>query len=247
MKYLIFAVLSSFILSCSSNDDSSQELDENQLFIKQVNEDGLPLIKYTYTNNRISSKEYYDLGQLYRTDNYEYSNDMVIVSYFSAQDELTSIRKYFSVSNDISRRDACNENGELINYRVYSFSNNTCGFVSIDFYNDNDQLNSRNIFQYVDENCSMESTRFNSSDQVLSKEQWIRDDKNFHNEKGLLDFFRHENLGNTLTYTKWNSNDVVDIEFSYESSFEYNSLNYPISEQRTYLNGSSKEITYEYY
>jgi len=246
MKKIYLICISIIILSCSS-DDSNDTILPEELFIKQINENGLVSRKYTYQNNLISSREFYESGALWRKEFFEYTNDTVFIRSYNSSNELTQTRKYYTVTGNTSRRDRYNANNEFVNYRTYYFSDNTCGFVSIDFHDDDDTLTSTSTFNYTDSNCSMESTRYDSANEIISKEEWTRDDKNLFNKNELLDFFRGDNLGNTIIYHRWDSQNNMELEHSYESSFEYNNSNYPISENREYLNGTLKEITYEYY
>ncbi|MFI1743194.1 hypothetical protein [Thalassobellus sediminis] len=247
MKKTFLIFLSIVVLSCSNNDDSTQNSNPNQLFLKQINKNGLISSKYLYQNELVSSREYYDSGELWRTETLEYSGNTISINSYNSSGELTQIRKYYAISESTFRRDRYNSNNELTNYRIHTFSDNNCGFVSIGFYNNNDVLTSTNTFQYFDDNCSMESINFDSNNEIVFTEEWIRDDKNQYRKNEILDFFRADNLGNTTIFNRWDSQNNIETEYSYESSFEYNTYDYPISEQRNYLNGTSDEFTYEYY
>tara|TARA_B100000678_G_scaffold282603_1_gene281732 strand:- start:627 stop:1379 length:753 start_codon:yes stop_codon:yes gene_type:complete len=247
-NYLIFIFL--ILLSCSNDDsnrDSNEVLKPHELFIKQVNLDGLVFRKYTYKNNLISSREYYRNGKLWRQENIKYSNDTIFIENYDSSNKLIQLFKYYNLTENISVRDEYDSKNQMVSYRIYNFSNDNCGYVNYEDYDVNDNLSSKRTFNYIDSNCSVESSRYNFNGELSFKEQRIRDDKNRTNKNETLEFFRGKEIGNTIVYNSWDSEGNIEFMYSYESTFNYNDENYPIYESRKYLDGTVEEMTFEYY
>ena len=166
---------------------------------------------------------------------------------YNSSNELASTKKYYDISNNISKREKFNDNDDLVDYRIYNFDDNDCGFISLYYYNPDDSINYLFTYDYIDENCSMTTTRTNSNYEIINYEEYIRDNMQQSRKSTLIDFFRADNLGNTIKYTIWDENDNINTERSFESVFQYNSGNYPITEIRTYVDSTVENLTFEYY
>lgn len=253
MKRIYVAFISFVLLSCSNENvdnttlDVDNTLDIEELSLKQVNVNGLVSKKYSYQNNLIASIEYYDSGELNSKEIYEYSNDTIFRGSYDSLNEFILDKKYYSVTEDMSKIDSYNSENEISSSLTYNFNNNSCGYVSLESYSNRSGFRSKRIREYVDSNCNIEDTVFNSDNEVLYKQHFTFDDKNRFDKSVFSYFFKSSNYGNTITYTYYDDLNVIDTELSYKSSFEYNDHNYPISESREYLDGTLEEFTFEYY
>ena len=253
MKNLPYLLLICLAFACSkdNSDDTNDPppvVNQNKLLLKDVVEDGVIASSYEYyQDDKVKTRMIYNNGDLFRTDDYEYTADTTFRMAYDSDDVLYQIVKFFSVSDNVSRVETYDENSELMNYRVYTFSNHVCGFTGLEYFDDADNLICEKTFVYGEDNCSATSNSLNISGEVLSMEEWTRDGKNQNLQSTLLDFFRAESLGNTTEYKRWDENNILIESLSYESTFEYNSDDYPVSEFRTYTDGTEKNYTYTYY
>ncbi len=91
------------------------------------------------------------------------------------------------------------------------------------------------------------SLRFSSNNEIQNSEEYIRDNMHQSKKSTLIDFFRADNLGNITKYSRWDENNDIENEYSYNTTFQYNSNNYPILEERVYLNNELVIFSFEYY
>ncbi len=114
-----------------------------------------------------------------------------------------------------------------------------CGYELIE------KSEQQNSITFTDENCSyLEEIRLIGDTTVWTRINYVKDNKNSAFTSTIMPFFSFPNTGNTTEITTFQSiSGSMDL-IQYE--YEYNEQDYPVKRIRT-SNGSTSEITYEYY
>lgn len=252
MKNIIqIFVLSLIIMSCSSSDDSNSndngnEQEEILLLIKNISKNGILITSFDYyDNDKLKTKFSYS-GINPITSQYTYTNTNTILQIYNESGELFSSQELYSINDESSRIDHYNSNIDLTSYRIYTFSNNSCGFDSIDLFDQSNNLVTEHMYTYFDDNCSADVI-INNVNTGKFRIEYTMDNKQYAEVSSRLPFFKRDINHNTKSLRFWFSNDQLNNDASYDSDFEYNNDNYPITETRTYLSGLIEEYTYEYY
>lgn len=254
MKLFFLIIISITLFNCSSNDDNSNDdipiVQSENLLLKTITKNDIVYISYEYNEDNTVKlyKSYTEDGTLVFTHNHEYVNNEVIVKTFDVSDNLIEISKFYDLDIDESKAEIFDSNDILTSYVIYNFSGSSCGDVTKSFFEPNDLLFRISFSDHFDENCSEIITSTDGGgNEIFGVQEITRDDKNWFLKSGRLSFFRDSEVGNVIKYININNLGVISEEFSFDSDFEYNDSNYPISEKRTFLNGEIENYSYEYY
>jgi len=233
-----------FILVSSCSD---VKLKEEGSILSEVYRNGLLHEQYTYDGDSVKSYVWYDSdGNSIISDDYQYVGDTVIISRFNRNNVLSEYRKLYKVDEATSRIDNYVPNHNLIEYIIYKFSGEQCGFISTDYYFANNELHWSHSRKYLDTGCSYESVRTRPDGSPGRKAIITRDEFNYSHYSTILDFYRAPLSGNIVEAVELMSDNSIDIYASYSSVFEYNLSGYPILETKTYEYGETIEFTYKY-
>ena len=245
MQKLFFISLLLLVFSCSKDDDAVPT--ENLLLLKQIEKSGVVVGTFEYyPDNKLKQGKYYlDDGSFWSKSVIEYNDDVVLVSSYDSNDELTGTAHYIEEDDKTVKLERFGPSNELLYYILYGFSSGDCGHTSFEFYDSNGLL-TKSEKDYLDANCSSIEKIF-TDDVHTSTIEFTRDGKNAYSRSIQFDLIREEELGNlTKAEITYNSMEYSPLG-SITSTFEYNSDNYPISETRTLLDGSITDYVYEYY
>ncbi len=260
-KYLFFIPLLILVFACNvDSDDDVMTPDDDDDMTVIIDDSPKYLLKETRVNGQIFSSREYDQDSLltkisfYRADTiwsveeYIYLGNTIRVNTSNSIGELLDYKVYYPLSSDQVRVDHFNLDGSLNNFNLYVYSESeSCGYTFLYFYNPDETIFSSYEADYLDENCSVLTTALDDNGAIISKEEIIRDNKSVYIQSKLLDLIRLNNLGSTTSFNALDENDDVILSSSYVASTVYNDDDYPASQSRIYLNGSTENYTFEYY
>lgn len=218
--------------------------------MKEIKKDGIIFISYEYNEDGTIKlyKTYTEDGTLSFTYNYEYVIDNeIIVRDFDESGNLIESSRFYDLNIDESKVEFFDSNDILTSYGIYNFSGSFCGAVTKSFFESNDLLFSKSSINYFDENCSEIISFTDGNNEIRGVQEITKDDKKWFFKSTRLTFFRDREDGNVIKNVSKNSLGVINEEYSYDSVFEYNDSNYPISEKRTFLNGDIENYSFEYF
>jgi hypothetical protein len=244
MKIVFYLLIGLILLSCSKNNSGSPT--QKKLLLKKVyHEDHLQSEYKYYEDDRLKSEILYNTVEetVIYTISYEYSGDTTLQSSYNENNELVFFRKMVYNKKALKREWYDSEN-QLIGYMVYINNNDACGFSQIIFYNADGSLNNRYVYEYIDSNCSIKKSEYNSENQLEYVYENEMDGKNYYfNSNNTSYFFQ---IGNTINGTR---RDPLALNkyATYKSTIEYNSDDYPISNYTVYTFGPIYTEKYEYY
>jgi len=139
------------------------------------------------------------------------------------------------------RKDTYNENGTLFRYLIRTFQSNECGMTSQettyaeDIWVDPIVYNVLGIssWEYLDENCSLMMSLHNASNSLVQTVENLRDNKKYSLDV-LSNVWSHtENYGNVIQSTTMDEAGDINTFESFESTFQYNSSDYPSRPDRS--------------
>lgn len=251
MKYLIYFLLVPSILACSKKDEVEPIVPDPPVLtnlLRTVIRNGLIFQEHDYyDDDRVKQSRRYTEGVLMEIYDLEYIDDTIVLRVVDNSNLLLQTHKMYYVNESISRREVYGGvNEEFAFYLDYIYASNDCGRIRTNYTS---MLGSSpftyNITEYTDQNCSRIVTDYNSEDVFQSKVEIMNDDMNSpYNSVSILDFYRVDFRRNNIEWMDYNANNELIDVWSYNASFEYNSIGYAISEARVYLDGS--EVTYQY-
>lgn len=255
MKHIYLLVFAAIILlaGCSSDDKTSVSDDQMDdasegLLLKSVYRDGELFDYYEYDSEQRVSKRIPTVGSGSIYFLYEYVGDNSILRIYDVTERLLLTDTYYRINATSYRSDRVYE-PIAPNQDSYFIVNHTpegCGINSrLGYYIDGSEYYSQ-IFEYNGIQCNDTEVATYINDVVI-KYVRIRDEGKF---AFASTYIRETNISpkhNILSETRYNENDEVEETASFTSIFEYNDLDYPITEVRTFLNGSVQNYTYEYY
>ncbi len=255
MKYFLFLLLFSLTMICCNNgsdDDSPMgNLMENapRYLIHKIYRGGILNVERNYSSDSILTSQtiYQSNGDLFLLQNYSSLNDTIVAISMDADNDTTQLRYSYLDNNTNARVDRFEPDGVLDNYTVYTFSNDSCGYTTIEFFNPDNTISRTVEIEYIDGNCSYSTDYFDGAGDLLFSEIIIKDNTNIGSSK-LTDLFQTSKQGNTLEYTiKDVAGNIVESS-SYVTEYEYNQFGYITSGTTTYLDGNTVEnTTYEYW
>lgn len=260
MNKLLYILSLIFLISCSGeeNDNSTEEelnnTNEhlaNDLKLKKILKDGQLWREYEYNveGKKSTSHIYYE-GELWEKRIYSYKNDTVIRTEYKPTNEIGFIIKFYSLNETQVRVDYYENINKLFDYLIYTYINSTsCHLKNIEYYYPNGELFLNETYEYTDSNCSSTKNSTSYRENVLSStDEYEKDDKNYAYNSVTTEPFKLFNrsfFGNILSRKNYVNGSISAS--SYTSAYTYNENNYPISQVRTYTDGTIEEYTFEYY
>ena len=246
MKAIKLLLMGLVFLSCSK-DNNVTPASTNKLLLKKYFKNGHLRTEYKYNeNDRLESSIFYsplDGETILSFHYYEYNGDTVFSFFHNQNNELVSKGKL--VFNEQSgKEEKFNTDNQLTEYLVLENNIDPCGYSKIDFYDADDSLKITYNYEYIDSNCSENENHVLPGNHLIGIRTSVKDGgKNAFESTYLSERYKY-NSGNSLQSILLISGSIFDPE-SYNSTFEYNSDNYPVSENRIYMDGIDYE--YEYY
>lgn len=196
------------------------------------------------TDNRLKSENYFKSDEtILAIIIYEYSGDTIWHSYYDDDNELVSSWKTV-YNRELLKREWYNDENQLTGYWVYINNNDPCGFSEKKYYDANDNLTQRFVYEYIDSNCNVKASEYNSENQLKYVNESIMDGKNnCFKSTSVYKISKNGNITERISRDPWAINNYS----SYNSTFEYNSDNYPVSETRVFNYGLVVNYEFEYY
>jgi hypothetical protein len=177
---------------------------------------------------------------------YTYEDNVTIAKYYSLDNELKSTTHYIKEPDNIIRSEMYYPDGTSRLLGIAELNNNSCGRTKYEWFDSNSQRRGYDEYEYVDANCSFISTSYNDEGEMEYKDYVTMDSKNgWHTS-----IARHHHFGNTSSHNilEYESKDATGtVISSSKSEFIYNSLDYPVSQVQTDMDGNKMEYFYEYY
>ena len=176
---------------------------------------------------------------------YTYEEDVTIAKHYSLDNELISSTHYIKEPDNIIRSEMYYPDGTSHLLRIRELSNNSCGVTKYEWFDRDSQRIGYDEYEYVDANCSFISTTYNNEGEIMFKDKVTMDSKNGWNSSIARRHFGNISLHNLIEQETIDPTGII-IAHS-KSEFVYNSLDYPVSEIRTDMDGYKMEYFYEYY
>jgi len=252
-KISIFIFLLLFVsMACNNDDQLSEPIDPSPplgeiLLLKEVKKNGFLESEYEYfDDDKISKIKSYYNNSLAQVADYSYALDTTIIIYSQPNDTLTSKRIYFLLENTTTIQLDKYFNGIHGETRHYKNFDLSCPQDSIIYFNYQGDRTYEVCLNYLDENCSYEID-YGCNGVAHSH---IKDNSKAYNQSAITETFSlisdKRELKNTIKYTRQSSGGINESK-SYDSVFEFNEKDFPISETRTFLNGVVEVFEYTYY
>lgn len=255
MKSLIpFITLSIILLFNTSCEDFNEIVLDRTQVLESIEVDFEPVNSYIYNEkeriSRINTYSQFSSSLIYYSI-YEHGKDTIIVNLINNSNEITiRSQKIYHVDRKTVRRDIYGVNGaELLEYRLYRYNGNSCGYSEIEIYDPNSVLTLRTTYAYYNINCSQDIHNYNANDSLLSRIRIERDEKQPYFASTVLDIFKQGNVGNITEYTYMDADSMVNQDLSYYIDYQYNNFdngNYPIVENKYYRNGDFEDRKFIY-
>ncbi|MFK7949620.1 MAG: hypothetical protein AB8G11_18660 [Saprospiraceae bacterium] len=235
------------IIGC--NDDEPASYVPQDLLLKKITLNGQIKQECEYYSDERVKKivRYDDNGDFWFSEDITYSGDTTYTETFGVGNIPWYNFKSYWIDANQSTKIAYDENDELVYYNVYDYVGNECGYSLRISYDRNDDIRYRYEVDYL-QGCDsyIEQTFPNSTDSI--KYNYERDDKPYYGRSASIDiYFKGQNNWTNTIKSERFDNDDLDESRSYTSTFTYNQDNYPITEERTFVDGTIDNYTYEYY
>ncbi|NNF35570.1 MAG: hypothetical protein HKN68_15800 [Saprospiraceae bacterium] len=216
-----------------------------QKSISTVKVNGQLREEYEYrSDGSIQQATYYqEDGSLDQIRTYEFQASRIILIQQHIRLQFTRRYEYYDEAPNRYRRDRFDESGNLLDYRLYFYTGDECGIDRTEQYVD-DQLTSLFNHSYSGDDCNLKVDLYKDG-QLDAVYEYQKDGKKYWRQAVNFGIFRNDNQSNNASYT-YTSDGEVRESISYVSAFTYNEADYPIIENRTYLNGTTEVRTYEY-
>ncbi len=213
--------------------------------ISKVKINGQLRQEYVYlTDGSIQQATYYqEDGSLEEIRTYEFQPNRVTLTRQHLRFNYKRRYEYYDEAPNRTRRDFYDDDGNLIDYTLYFHSNNDCWIDRSERYRD-DQLLFLADYNYSGTQCDYRID-FYEDGNLTTKSDYKKDGKKFWRQAASFNILRNNNESNTTSYTYTRSGEVRD-NISYVSQFTYDDQDYPIIENRTYLDGRTEVWTFEY-
>jgi len=229
---------------------SSETLDDvvsanAQKFISKVKVNGKLREEFTYNADGSIQRitEYQENGDLDEIRTYEFQPLKTILIRQHFRFNYTRRYEYYGEATDRTRRDFYDENGDLLDYTLYFHTNNDCWIDRTERYKDN-QLLFLADYNYSGTHCDY-SIDFYEDGKLTTKSEYKNDGKKYWRKAASLNILRNNNESNATSFTYSRDGEVRE-NISYVSQFTYDDQDYPIIENRTYLDGRTEVWTFEY-
>jgi len=196
-----------------------------------------------YPDGKLMSQTNFSGGAISHFAYFEYANDTVyktISGIFSSKS-----KSYQGNSNTIVLMEFDNEDN-LLFYYLSNYSSPNCGLTTTDMYTRYGQLYTTTKYDYIDSNCSYNSKSELSNGEQKNNYAITKDGKNNY-LRSVNTWPSFEKKHNIIEYKKWDADNNLVLNSSYNSVFVYDNNGYPIQESRTSLSGVTKVYNYEYY
>jgi hypothetical protein len=254
----IFVVVLFFFTSCSSDDAASltdgEEMIEDPivlvLLLKNIKLDNQIIKSYVYdSEDRIlEAQGTFTFPRDAVRYKATYENNSRTLTFFDKNDMIVKIEIYYNQSgNTVRIEDISVITNEVNFYALYTLNNSDCNIDMFEFKYPDDETFYTSIYTYNGLNCNYERENIFLSPQDPSRVVVKHDDKNYYGKWVYATNFTTTFSRNVLENTEFDRDNEVMNDQSYSSVYEYNEDEYPISEVRTYLNGTVENYTYEYY
>ena len=122
-----------------------------------------------------------------------------------------------------------------------------CNVEKLEFKTPDDIAYYTSAFSYTDSNCSFQRENSYNVPQDPARIVVKSDDKNYYRKSVYATTYTTIYSRNTLESTLYDRDNEIMNNLSYTSAYVYNEDDYPVSEIRTFLNGTVENYTYEYY
>ncbi|MEM9548790.1 MAG: hypothetical protein AAGA77_22590 [Bacteroidota bacterium] len=228
-----------------SNETFDNIIAKGQKKIRSIRKNGSLYRDYNYNlDGTLQSLLTYDnSGNLHTQEIYTYTPISVDRTLTFVQSGSVRKYTYYNEAPDRTRRDRLDENGDLVEYRLYFHTPNDCWVDRIETYRD-EQLSSFFQYTYAGENCDYEISYF-SNGNLQSRTTNINDGMPYFGQSATLDILRYEGIGNITSRTVVKDNEV-DNNGSFNAIFAYDEIGFPTSETRSYLDGKVDLYSYLY-
>ena len=243
MKNIIYLLTFCVLYSCSKSEDNLSTSDHN--LISEVTVNGQLSEEYSYdADGKIQEVKYYeDDGSLKDIFTYEFQPEKIVINRQNISYGYFRSYEYYDEAANRTRRDFYDEGGDLIDYTLYFHASNECWIDRRERYRD-DQLLFLADYSYSGTQCDRRID-FYEDGKLTTKSEYQKDGKRFWQQALNFSLLRNENESNTTSYT-YTRDGEVRRSLSYVSVFTYDETDYPIIENRTYLDGRTEVRTYKY-
>lgn len=220
-------------------------LTNQRKFISTISKNGRIVSSYSYNSDGSleSLQRYRDNGDLFYSVAYSFTPLTATSIRTFASSGTIHRYEYYNEAPDRTRRDFYGSGGTLDQYRLYFHDSNDCWIERSEDY-ENNTLTTLTNYKYTGDHCNLEYSQFSQGVLTMTYTSQ-RDGKRFYGESTLFNILQYQNISNT-TSAMYFKNGQVDADASYNSEFTYGEGDYPISEIRTYIDGTVDLYTYSY-
>ena len=177
-----------------------------------------------------------------------YESDNRTLTYYDDNDQVKKIEVYYNRTGNTVRIEGINvDTNELIFYGLYTLNSSDCNVEKLEFKTPDDIAYYTSAFSYTDSNCSFQRENSYNVPQDPARIVVKSDDKNYYRKSVYATTYTTIYSRNTLESTLYDRDNEIMNNLSYTSAYLYNEDDYPVSEIRTFLNGTVENYTYEYY
>jgi len=177
---------------------------------------------------------------------YTYEDNVTIAKHYSLDNELRSTTHYIKEPDNIIRSEMYYPDGTSRLLGIAELNDNSCGITKYEWFDSDSQRRGYDEYEYVDANYSFISTSYNNEGGMEYKDYVTMDSKNgWHSSIARHRHFGNISLHNVLEYESKDATGTVIS--SSKSEYVYNSLDYPVSQVQTDMDGYKMEYFYEYY
>lgn len=235
------------IMAC--NEDEPAAYVPQDLLLKKIMRNGQVKQECEYySDDRIKKIiRYEDNGDLWFSEDITYNGDTTITKTFGIGNVPWYNYKNYWINANRSTKIAYNENNELVFYNIYDYTGTECSYYLQVSYDNNDVVRYRYEVDFS-QGCDsyIKQTFPNSMDSI--EYNYERDDKPYYGKSTMTNtHFQGQNNWTNTTKAERFDNEILDESRSFTSTFTYNQDNYPVTEQRTFVDGTVDNYTYEYY
>ena len=261
MKSILTTILiACLLLSCSSDNNSTQEPETNETstehlsgfnLIKQITKNDIVTNTYEYWENRkIKIRNWKrDNGNPWVKDSISYENGTVSINSENLQDNSITLITFYATEDGkyIMEYDyGSSYSNEIATYDV---DDSGCGFGSVEsrFESTNDLVDIV-TYDYTNTDCSYIETISRDGTSIYSQKVFKSDGMNSYRKTHFEDIFLNNSIGKgNILELEITTQQSQSNATAYTSQFEYNADDFPTYEKRIYEDGSFDEFHYEYY
>jgi len=219
---------------------------ENQRkFIVSVSKNGSIKNAYTYNpDGSLQTTQIYDNnGNLFYTEVHTYTPlTATRVRTYPSSGNVARY-EYYNEAPDRTRRDYYGYSGQLEQYSLHFHSNNGCWADRVENYQNN-TLQSLINYTYSGSTCDVTWNSYIQGELTTTYTSQ-KDGKRYWGESTLLNILQYQKVSNP-TSTTYVRNGEVDTDSSFSSTYTYDEGDYPLTEIRTYIDGTVDLYTYTY-